>query len=212
MKPAVLFDFDGTLVDSETCILACFAHLFERYSSKELFTHKIQEEVLGPPLDQMLKRLFPQEDTEKLMMEYRRYQVDKASDLIQPMSHCLELLAYLKEEGYPVGIISTRKQDSLYYHMKRLNMTPYIDIVVGGDRVEKQKPDPEGILKAMKDVQATEGVYIGDNVMDIEAGKAAHLKTVAKLGHEGKIAKLKAAEPDAMIEDLIELKEFLGQL
>lgn len=84
-------------------------------------------------------------------------------------------------------------------------MDGFMSVVLGNDLVKKGKPDPEGILKAQDAMHADRVIYVGDSVMDVQAGKNARAVTVAYPSNEGKRAQLLAAEPDYVIESLTEL-------
>ena len=71
--PAVLFDFDGTLMDSEPAIISSYLHVFEIYAAPEEFTEDRKTEVLGPPLEVEMRKFFPDADVYEVMEEYRQY-------------------------------------------------------------------------------------------------------------------------------------------
>lgn len=207
---AVLFDFDGTLVDSDACIHQCFLHMFETYGKKEDFTEQLKDEVLGPPLFDMLHHLFPNQDPYKLVQEYGQYQLkDDVQCMIVCMPNCLDTLRYLKGKGYKIGVISVRKHDSILYHMHRLHMDPYIDVVLGADDVTKPKPNSEGIETAMKLLNVVDCVYVGDAPTDIQAAKNALVNGIAKIGRPSKKEALLNENPYKAIYDLSELKDLL---
>ena len=214
MDIAAVFDFDGTLMDTEPAIMASFEHVFEIYGRKEVeedFTQERRIEVLGPALDVMMKRFFPQEDPWEVVAEYRRFQRENLRSLIHPMPGAMAMLAKLSVMDVPCAIVSTRYYKSLIELLRQNHMEGFMSVVLGNDSVTKGKPDPEGILKAWKKMGRTHCFYIGDSVMDVEAGKNADAVTVAYPSNEGKRADLLAAKPDYLIESLAELPAILEE-
>lgn len=206
---AVLFDFDGTVMDTEPAIIASYTHLFRLWRTEAEFTPELQVEVLGPSLAQEMARFFPDHDVEECLREYRGYQNGHLAELVRPMEGAEELLRWLRSEGYPTGIISTRLHESLDHILSMQGMKDLFDIVIGHDEVQREKPDPEGILHACKMLGCSESVYVGDSATDIEAGINAGSYTVAALTKPEKEASLLAAGPDASIRRLSELRELL---
>lgn len=211
MDIVAVFDFDGTLMDTEPAIMASFEHVFEIYGRKEDFTQERRIEVLGPALDVMMKRFFPQEDPWEVVAEYRRFQRENLRSLIHPMPGAMAMLAKLSVMDVPCAIVSTRYYKSLIELLRQNHMEGFMSVVLGNDSVTKGKPDPEGILKAWKKMGRTHCFYIGDSVMDVEAGKNADAVTVAYPSNEGKRADLLAAKPDYLIESLAELPAILEE-
>lgn len=205
----VLFDFDGTLMDTEQAIIQSYRELFRHYRSEEEFTKEKQISVLGPSLYDMITSFFPDEDVEVLQKEYRAYQNEHLKELIQPMPNAIELLEWLKEKGYVVGIVTARRKDSLEHILELFNMKEYFDVLIGYYDVQKQKPDPEGILKAIGDTQYEEVYYVGDSVGDILAGKNAGVKTIAYLWMEERKEVLRNSDADYYIEDLLEVRDIV---
>ena len=211
-KPILLFDFDGTLMDTEQAIVQSYKELFRRYRSVEEFTRDKQVEVLGPTLEEKMREFFPEKDVHLLQQEYRTYQNEHLKELVQPMKHTFDLLNYLKEENYLLGIITSRRSESLYRILDLFDMKNYFLIFLCHDHVEKEKPDPEGILKGLEEYPGREAFYIGDSPTDILAGKNAHIKTIGYLHVEEKKEKLYEANADYYIEDLMEIKEILEEI
>ena len=209
---AVLFDFDGTLIDTEPAILYSYGKLFETYRSKEEFIPEYQVAVLGPSIDSMIALYFPNEDTQKLVDEYRHIQKEHMEELTTLMPHALELLKWLKEEGYPTSLVSSRRRDSIDNVLNFLHLNAYFEFNVGYDEVKEEKPHPEGILKAMEYYGCEKGIYIGDSPNDILAGQNANIPTVGYVSKEEKRYAIAQCEPTYLITDLMEVKEILEGL
>ena len=209
MNTAAVFDFDGTLMDTEPAIMASFEHVFQKYRTVEEFTPERRIKVLGPALDVMMKEFFPEMDPWICVEEYRRYQRENLRDLIRPMPGAMETLAKLSAMEVPCAVVSTRYFKSLDELLKQSRMDGFMSVVLGNDSVSRSKPDPDGILKAWEMLKTESCFYIGDSVMDVEAGKNAGAVTVAYPSNEGKRNDLIAAKPDYLIEQLSELPELI---
>lgn len=209
MNTAAVFDFDGTLMDTEPAIMASFEHVFQKYRTVEEFTPERRIKVLGPALDVMMKEFFPEMDPWICVEEYRRYQRENLRNLIRPMPGAMETLAKLSAMEVPCAVVSTRYFKSLDELLKQSRMDGFMSVVLGNDSVSRSKPDPEGILKAWEMLKTESCFYIGDSVMDVEAGKNAGAVTVAYPSNEGKRNDLIAAKPDYLIEQLSALPELI---
>ena len=124
------------------------------------------------------------------------------------MPHMREVLAMLREKGYPTAVVSTRKRASIDLILKTVGMADVFDVIIGFDSVTKDKPDPEGIRKALAGLgypPDTPCVYVGDSVADIQAGKNAGAWTVAMISNRKKEQAVLNEKPDRLIYDLEEL-------
>ena len=102
--PAVIFSFDGTVMDTEPAIFASYRQMFSQFGNGRRFTAKEEERVIGQPSMKMLKEFFPDDDVDKIIKEYRTYQYYHLSDLIQPMPGIRDFLKWLKENHYPSAL------------------------------------------------------------------------------------------------------------
>lgn len=214
MIKAVLFDYDGTLMDTEPVIIASYTELFRRYRRPEDFTPELQVEVLGPSLDVEMKKFFPELDTEQLKAEYRDYQNEHLWELIKPFPGCIELLEALQAKDIRCGLVSTRRTDSMEMHLEIFGMTQYFQTIIGTDKVANNKPDPEGIFKGMDElgVSREECMYVGDSASDIMAGHLAGVLTAGIITNEHKRPAVETAGPDYMLDELISLVSLIDML
>lgn len=212
-KPVILFDFDGTIMDTEPVIIKSYEHLFELYRTKDEFTNDKQVAVLGPAIDVMIHRFFPEVDLEQAIEEYRRFQVANIKTYVDFMPNGKLLLETLKQQGYQLGIVTTRLHSSVQHIMEVFDMEKYFGVVVGQDDVTVGKPDPSGILLALKTLKVDNknALMVGDSKTDIEAGKNAGIKTVGLLDRKEKIQSILDAKPDIVINDLMELVTYLKE-
>ncbi|MEG0239675.1 prolipoprotein diacylglyceryl transferase [Anaerorhabdus sp.] len=212
-KPLMLFDLDGTLLDTEPAILETYRHLFEKYRTAEEFDKDKQLEVLGPPLAKMFPKYFPDKNVDELIKEYREYNFKIHPEFVKPMENAEDLLKTLKEEGYKIGIVSTKFNDGVKLGLDLFNLTQYVDIIVGHNDVKHGKPDPEGIFKACE--LLNEGhdscIYVGDSATDIYAAHNAGVYSIGYIFNEDRIKVLEDAKPNVIIRDLKEIKEIVKE-
>lgn len=211
-KPVVLFDFDGTIMDSEQMIIGCFAYLYQKYGNINDFTEEIQKEVFGPPLKEELKKLFPNQDTEVLMSDYTNFQKSlPGRHIVSTLPHTEEVLKKLKRQGYVLGVVTSRLTDSCEMWVKDLKLESYFNIIVGTEKYRHAKPEPDGIIEACEllNVGHDSVVYVGDNVSDVECGKNAGVYTVGFATNPTKREKIEAAKPNATILSMPELLTIL---
>ncbi len=212
-KPVLLFDLDGTLLDTEPAIIATFQKLFDKYKPTEEFTKEMQLAVIGPSLKESFAWYFPEQDFDSLLAEFRKLNNELHHTHVKLMPNAKELLKSLKEEGYSIGIVSSKKSDGVKFGIDLFEISQYIDVMLGYDNVEKMKPDPEGIKKACHLLNRgfDDCIYIGDSDTDIQA---AHAAGVFSIGYEFNPARkdvLYATKPNRIINDLSEVKEILKE-
>lgn len=222
-KPVILFDLDGTLMDSRRMVLLCFGYFFKKYSNIKNFTIDKQRKVFIQPLRTSFKEFFPEQDDAKLAEEYRTYQGSFSwSNDVTLFPHTEEVLHDLWEDGYKLGIVSSRLTESCDSWLRQFKLS-YFDVVVGRDQYDKAKPSPAGILYACKRLKEGHDncIYIGDSKSDILAAKAAGCYAIgfypkrndptADERDKLKLGELESAQPNAIIGDLSELKEILKE-
>jgi phosphatidylglycerol---prolipoprotein diacylglyceryl transferase len=212
-QPVLLFDLDGTLLDTEPAILETYRHLFEKYRTVEEFAREKQLEVLGPPLAKMFPIYFPDKNTDDLIKEYREYNFKIHPEFVKPMNNCEELLKSCKEQGYKIGVVSTKFKDGVKLGLDLFNLTQYVDVVLGQDDVQHGKPNPEGIFKACTELGEGHDscIYVGDSATDIFAAHNAGVYSIGYIFNEERSQKLKDSKPNVLIHDLIEIKEILKE-
>ncbi len=212
-KPVILFDLDGTLLDTEPAILESYRRLFAKYRTEAEFDRKKQLEVLGPALREMFPKFFPDQDVDKLIEEYRQINHEIHPEFVKPMKHVKELIEELKKEGYKLGIVSTKKQDTVRYGLSLFGMEEAFDVILGEGDVEKGKPAPDGIFQACRCLNEGHDncIYVGDSVTDIEAAKNAGVYSIGYLFNPERREKLIQAKPNRIIEDLAEIKEIIKE-
>lgn len=209
---AVLFDFDGTLLDSQDMVIRCFAHVFDKYRTREEFTRDLQLEVFGPPLHDEMKKLFPDQDPDQMVAEYRAYQATlPGTGIVHLIPHTEEVLEQLRQNGIRMGVVSSRLRNSCLLWMREFDLDKYFECILGREEFDKAKPDPEGILKACEamGLDPAETVYIGDNASDVIAAKRAGAVSVGFVSEPGKELEILDAGADHVLYDLRDLVPIL---
>ncbi|MBE6108389.1 MAG: prolipoprotein diacylglyceryl transferase [Erysipelotrichaceae bacterium] len=212
-KPVILFDLDGTLLNTEPAILESYRRLFEKYAPTVEFDREKQLSVLGPPLRKMMKIYFPDQDVDALVEEYRTINKAIHPETVFPMKNAKEMLEELKNQGYKLGIVTTKVEDVTRLGLDINDMTKYFDVIVAENHVTKSKPDPEGIFKACSQLNIGHDslIYVGDSLTDIQAGKNAGAFTIGYLFMPERKQAMMDEKPNRVIEDLIEIVEIVKE-
>ncbi|MDI6815749.1 MAG: HAD-IA family hydrolase [Actinomycetota bacterium] len=198
---AILFDVDGTLLDTSEFIFQAFEYALERAG----FPEKSREEMarlVGKPLDLCYKVLTGVEDVLDLSAMHRAFQIEHI-DLAQAYPGARETLETLKESGLRIGVVTTRARASTLATLSLTGLATYLDHVVAFEDVENSKPHPEPILKTLDvlDSHPDAAVMVGDTDVDIAAGKSAGTLTIGvTYGFHG-LEILKSC-PDHIIDDI----------
>jgi pyrophosphatase PpaX len=202
----VLFDLDGTLIDSGAMILASFKHAARDVLGLDVPDAQILAAVGGPGLlDQM--RAIDGDRVDELVASYRAHNETLHGEL-QACPGMLELVRNLDEEARALGIVTAKHRATVALAFAVLPLEQYFDVVVGYDDTERHKPHPDPILKAVELAEADpkQTAYVGDSPFDIRAAKAAGVAAISVTW--GKIHAeevLRAEEPDEVVHDPEEL-------
>jgi 2-phosphoglycolate phosphatase len=211
---AVLFDLDGTLIDSKKDIAAA-ANAARIHFGLEPLPLGTVTGFIGWGIEHLNRKTLGTEDEARLsegMEVLKRHYRDHIVEQTVVFPHVLELLDSLKGRGVRMGLVSNKPHEFTLLTLEKLGLAPYFGAVLGADATENKKPHPEPLLKALSDLGAEpwEAVMIGDSPVDVEAARAAGM-LVGIVSH-GFVARehLAAADPDWLVDTLGEFIEILS--
>ena len=210
---AVLFDLDGTLVDSIALLLASMNHTFEGREHRPTESEWIGG--LGTPLPaQLTPFIESEEDRQRLIQRYRDFQGVHHDRLMAPYQGVAETLALLRERGHPMGVVTSKGNAMMDRGLQFIGADNFMSVTVGYDSCNRHKPDPYPVSLAVEKLGYTpeEAVFVGDSPHDIQAGNAAGVVTVAALWGPFARATLEPYEPSYFIERITELPPLLQRI
>ncbi|MDX6400923.1 MAG: pyrophosphatase PpaX [Gaiellaceae bacterium] len=204
--PVVLFDLDGTVIDSGAIILASMRHAAKEVLGVEVPDEQLMAAVGGPGLEAQMHALSP-DRVDELVTVYRAHNEPLHDELVC-CAGMDEVLVQLKDEGRRLGIVTAKRRQTVELAFARIPIEHLFETVVGGDETKKHKPDPEPLILALDRLGAApaEAVYVGDAPFDIQAAKAAGLYSVGVTWggiHAREL--LDAEQPDALVDTPEEL-------
>lgn len=205
----VIFDLDGTLLNTDLLIHKSFEYVFQKYKPDYQLTKEEQLSFLGPPLRDSFRRYFPEEMIDELVECYREYNHAHHEDYVVIYPTVKETLKTLKHKGYALGVVTTKYRPAALIGLDLFDITKYFDILVGGEEVIHSKPHPEGLLKVMEKTHCSKGVMIGDNTSDILSGKNAGILTIGVKWTPKGTKDVEALQPDLMINQMNEIIRFI---
>ena len=209
----LLFDLDGTLIDTKRLIFMSFEYTFEKYFPDHKLEDDELESFFGPTLRQTFKRYTDDEALIDEMIEYYRgYNSAHHDEFAKPFDSVHEVIKSLYKKGYKIGVVSSKKKEMVVKGLELCKIEEYIDVVVGEEDASA-KPSPDGIIKALNEIykDGYEGkniLYIGDHPNDIKAAKAAGVKSVGVM-YSSKKEEIDNEDPDYEIYRITDLYEIL---
>lgn len=174
----ILFDFDGTLLNTNDVVIESFQHTYEHFLGHRVPVSKITSNF-GELLQITLKREIPDVDTDVAVDYYRTYQVNEACRFAKEFPGVREMLEVLKEKGFRIAIVTSRTAVSTWNFLKQFGLTEFFDEVISCDDTVMHKPDPAPILCALSKLGAEkdESIMIGDGAFDIKCANNAGVKS-----------------------------------
>ena len=179
MINTVLFDFDGTLVNTNDVIIASWQHTYMYYLGREESLEKITA-CFGEPLLLTMEREFPEVDPRESAEVYRNFQKENADELVKIFPGIKELLESLKTDGFRMGVVTSRTRESAQRYMDMFGIGDYFEEMVSCEDTNIHKPNPEPILLCLKKmgITAEEALMVGDSPFDIKCANNAGVKSV----------------------------------
>ena len=177
----VLFDLDGTLIDTDKLIFMGYYHMFKTYRNDYKVTFDDMLSFLGPTLMDMFKIYFPNENHNEMIEEYRRFTMENHDKFVSSFKGAEETLKALKDIGVRLGVVTSKRKDVASYGLKQFNLDKYIELLIDCNDVTKFKPDPEGINRALEyfNVDSKDTLMVGDSKSDMLAGLSANCDVAA---------------------------------
>lgn len=205
----ILFDLDGTLLDTNELIQKSFEYTFEYFGYS--FT---KEEILqfnGPPLMKTFSEINP-DLAEEMVKVYRKHNHENHTKYVKLFPNVRETLEVLKKNGKNLAIVTAKMRSGVELGLELTKIKDYFDAIVTIDDVKNPKPHPEPVLKAMSELdgEREESIMVGDNYHDIESGKNAGIKTVGVAWSLKGEDYLRQFQPTYMIDDMKELIPIVG--
>jgi len=203
----VLFDLDGTLLDTLPDIAASVNHTLRRLGRPALTVPVIRSYV-GHGLEALMTRSLGDGGPERIdegVRLFRAHYDDHCLDASRPREGALELVRHFA--GRPLGVVSNKPERFVRRLLRAFDLEKSMDAVFGGDSVPEKKPDPLMVRLALERFGAApeRGILVGDMPVDVETGRAAGVYTVAVSGGFVDRADLEASGPDLLVDRLPEI-------
>jgi pyrophosphatase PpaX len=206
-----VFDLDGTLADTINLIVESYQHAFRTVLGREEDPDVIKSWI-GRPLLSAFRDHSP-EQADELYTTYLQWNADNTERLIRSYDGVVDVLGDLRAAGVHVGIATSKRRESAQQAMDILGISTHVDVLVAMEDTERHKPDPTPLLLALQRMgrSSNAAVYVGDAVVDVLAGKAAGMDTLAVTWGAGQPEALHAVRPTAVASNAAELRAaFLG--
>jgi pyrophosphatase PpaX len=212
---AALFDFDGTLVDTTEMIHQSMRHAASSVLGRDDIPRETLLANVGQPLPRQME-LIDAENAELLLEAYRRHHEEHHDDLIGEFPGIEESLSRLRSAGIKIAVVTSKRRVSVEMALKNFpGLRNVVDRFVTMEDTTEHKPHPEPLLRGLEllgDVPKEEAVYVGDSPFDVEAAKAAGLRSVAVSWGAFSEETLRTAEPDHLVPDIDAAVDFLLEL
>lgn len=172
----LVFDFDGTLVDSYPLIEEAFAHVMRTHRLDET-ARDLFRQSRGLPLPEQMKLVAP-DMWEELVATYRSF--DASLGHAQVFRGIPTLVRKLQQAGVPLGVVSCKRRALVEAELEAAKLRGFFDVVIGYEDVTPPKPAPDPLLAAIARMGLSRSVamYVGDSMVDLKTGRAARVRTV----------------------------------
>jgi pyrophosphatase PpaX len=209
--PPILFDLDGTLIDSIELLLQSMHHAFAERSELRPTTAEWVAGIGTPLAAQFRPYAATGADLEHLIHRYRSYQVAHHDQMTRTYDGVLDVVRGLSERGYPLGVVTSKGNDLANRSIAHVGLAPYFRTVVGIECTTRHKPNPEPVWFALAQMQArADGAFfVGDSPHDIAAGNAAGVSSVAALWGAFSRDALERAQPRYVLDRIQGLEGLL---
>jgi pyrophosphatase PpaX len=207
MLPALLFDLDGTLLDSIELILSSARYAFEGFQGRAP-TDDEWRALIGRPLVDSFREFVPHEpEVERLVARYREHQLLHHDRLVHAYDGVVAVIEQFARAGYPMALVTSKADWLARRALVHVGLDGAIPLIVGCDSTSRHKPHPEpvhhalGLLRA----EAKDAIFVGDSPHDVEAGQGAGVYTIGVTWGAFTVEEMIRSGADLVIHDIQQL-------
>jgi len=207
----ILFDLDGTLIQTTKIILDTFILTFEKFFPSIEISETELTNMLGHTLFTTFGNYTDSKELVDEIIEYYRAMSNmKIEEGLKSYPKAEETMIYLKNKGCTIGVVTSKMRHVASYHLELTGLLPYVDGLVGYEDTKEHKPNPEPILKALEVFNADKEttIYVGDHENDIIAAKKAGISACA-VTYSHRLKEMLLVRPEFVIDELINLKDLV---
>ncbi|MFC7679233.1 pyrophosphatase PpaX [Paenibacillus sp. GCM10028914] len=212
MIETILFDLDGTIIDTNEMIITSFMRVFEQGPKGPLKREDIIPHM-GTTLEQQLQTFSGEEDVSTLVPLYRTYSNKYHDEMVRPFPYVNEVIEWLYAQGISMGIVTTKIRPTTLMTLEKFDLEKYMSAVVTVNDVENPKPHPEPVLKAIESIgcnpQTT--LMVGDSTVDIQSAKAAGVLAAGVAWSLKGEQVLRDCGADYILKDMRDIYTIVGQ-
>lgn len=210
----IVFDLDGTLIDSLGLILASYRHTMEAHLGRRM-PDDLWVRGMGTPLSVQMRQFARDADEADAMVRtYEEHNLANHDRLVRPYPGVRAVIEGLRARGLTLAIATSKRARATRLGLERCELPEdWFAGIVTADDVSRPKPDPQPVRMALEragELQPGRAVYVGDSVHDMRAGRAAGVRTVAVLWGPNSRTTLETTDPDDWAETPGRLPEALG--
>ena len=216
-KDTILFDFDGTVMDTNDVIIQSWQHTYRTLRGEEGDLDQILA-TFGETLEYTMMNLFPEAPLDEAIAIYRRYQRDNFLSDIKMVPGMRELLDELLDRGYVMAMVTSRLRYTTDQALEEFDLGKYFRYVVTADDVTRAKPDPQCVEMALEKLGSSpeKTIMTGDTIHDILCARNAGVESVLvgwslTLGERAMVDFAPEEAPDHIISEPAELLKILEE-
>lgn len=209
----LLFDLDGTLLDTYDIVLASMEYTLNEVAGLGLTEAQLMAGVGTPLRDQMLGFSSGDEaKAEEWLRIYREHNVAVHDAQIRAFPDTRAALERFREAGLPMALVTSKRHGLAVHGLEMSGIAEFFPVVIGPDDWPEHKPEPGPVRRGAEllGLSPDECLYIGDSPFDMQAGNGAGCTTVAALWGMFPREMLEAESPDLLFESLTDLADYLG--
>lgn len=205
----VLFDLDGTLINTNHLVVASFKHTVREHLNRDIAEQELYRHF-GEPLIDIMRQLCP-EQAEEMVKTYREFNLINHDELTDPFPGAAETLVNLERRGLRMGVVTSKIRHMAERGLRLFGLDRWMDVLVGFEDTKQHKPHPEPINAALDRLNFRPGevLMVGDSPFDLECARNAGVLSAAVKWSVHPPEKLLTYKPDIILNSFHELPEII---
>jgi pyrophosphatase PpaX len=211
MIDTILFDLDGTLLDTNELIIQSFLHALQVHELAPVLRDDVIGQM-GKPLREQIALFSKRTEVDDLVGTYREFNLRKHDEMVLIFPHVKETLATLHAQGIKLGVVTSKVRLTVARGLELFDLIPYLSTIVTSDDVSQPKPHPESILLALSrlDAKPENTLMVGDSQFDLLAAHGAGVRSAGVAWSLQGEAVLRQFNPTYVLQDMLDLVEIVA--